>query len=264
MVNGRKYAKRAKKAVKRRYFRKGKYSKPNVYAMAKDISLLRGMLNSEKKILQVSTPAGVSYPLGQVQQNASGHYIQDFTPLPVQGVENNQRVGSQIKLTSFHMDLQLLSQNSAISGNRFILELWNVRGQALSNLSDFMSDVYKPNTFTTGSTEIFDTTSNRNIDNFKSYTCIHRQKLYLAPEDQAGQVSMRTFQVGKKFGKNGHMIRYASPDFPDVQSGQIVLVIRADQGNSSATASTVGGILTQSPYTGAWYKANITYYYIDN
>lgn len=162
------------------------------------------------------------------------------------------------------MDLQLLSQNSAISGNRFILEIWNVNGQALPTLTDFMSNVYRPNTFTTGGVSIYDLTSNRNVDNFKNYRIIHRQKLYLPPEDQAGQVSMRTFQIGKRFGKNGHMVRYGSPDFPDVLSGQMVLVIRADTGNSSTSASTIGGIINQSADTGAWLKSNITYYYIDN
>lgn len=264
MAYVRKYAKRTKRAVKKRYFKGGKYSKPNVYTMAKDISLLRGMLNSEKKIFTVSTGAGNSYPLGQVNQNASGHYIQGFTPGPVQGVESNQRVGSQIKLSSFHMDIQLWSQNSAISGNKFILEIWNVTGQAQDNLSNFMPDVYTPNSFTTGGVSIYDMTSNRNVDNFKNYRCIVRKKLYLPPEDQAGQVSMRNFQIGKKFGKNGHMIRYASPDFPDITQGQLVLTIRADQGNSAGTASTTGGIVTQAPYTGAWYKANTVFYYIDN
>ena len=264
MVNGRKYAKRAKKAVKKRYFKGGKYRKPNVYTMAKDISLLRGMLNSEKKQFVVSTGQGNSYPVGQVNLNDSGHYIAGFTPQPLPGTAANQKIGSQIKLTSFHIDLQLWSQGSAISGNKFIFEIWNVKGQAQDSLSNFMTDVYTPNSFTTTSTEVFDTTSNRNVDNFKNYNCIYRKNLYLAPEDQAGQVSMKTFNLGKRFGKNGHMIRWESPTGPTITSGQMVMTIRAEQGNTGGSVSAIGGIPTQQPYTGAWLKYNIQYYYIDN
>lgn len=258
----RKYAKKAKKIVKRRYFKGGKYSKPNVYTMAKDISLLRGMLNSEKKVLSVST-GPQSYYLGQVNNNNSGHFIQGFSPNLMQGVESNQRIGSQIKLTSFHMDIQLWAQPNAISGNRFLLEIWHVIGQR-EDLANFMTQVYTPNSFTSGGGPIYDLTSNRNVDNFKNYICIHRQKMYLPAEDLSGQTAMRNFNVGKRFGKNGHIVRYASPDFPDVTSGQLVLVMRADQGNAGNLVSGITGIVNGNPETACWYKANVTYYYIDN
>lgn len=264
MVYAKRYAKKAKKAVKRRYFKGGKYRKPNVYTMAKDISLLRGMLNSEKKAITVTTGAGNSYPLGQVNQNQSGHFIVGWTPVIPQGTQSNQRIGTQVKLSSFHMDLQLWSQGSAISGNKFILEIWDVLGQAQGSLTDFMSDVYTPNSFTTGGVSVYDLTSNRNVDNFKNYRCVYRKRLYLPPEDASGQVSMRTFQCGKKYGKDGKIIRWESPNSPTVTAGQQVMTIRADQGNSNVNASTIGGIPTQQPYTGAWLKYNITHYYIDN
>lgn len=257
------YAKKAKKAVKRRYFKGGKYRKPNILTMAKDISMLRGMLNSEKKQFNDTTGQGQSYRLGQVDDNNSGHYIQGFTPNIVQGVESNQRIGSQIKLVSFHMDIQLWAQTSAISGNKFLLEIWHVTGQAQSNLTNFMSDVFTPNSFTIGA-PVYDLTSNRNVDNFKNYKCIHRQKMYLPAEEISTQTTMRNFQVGKKFGKNGHMIRYESPNQPDVTSGQLVLTIRADQGNAGGAVSNIAGIVNGQPYTACWYKANTTFYYIDN
>lgn len=264
MVYARKYAKKAKKAVKRRYFKGGKYRKPNIYRMARDLSLVRGMLNSEKKIYSIDSGEGNSYPLGQVNVNSSGHFIVGFTPNLIQGTQNNERVGSQVKFTSFHLDLQLWSQASAISGNKFVLEIWNIDGQYDGTLSNFMSDVYTPNVFTTGGISVYDLTSNRNVDNFKNYKCVYRKRLYLPPEDQSGQVSMRTFQLGHRYGKQGHMVRWVSPNSPTVTSGYQVLVIRADQGNAGASTTSIAGIPTQQPYTGAWVKYNMTHYYIDN
>lgn len=264
MVNVRRYAKKAKKAVKRRYFKGGKYRKPNVYTMARDISLLRSALNSEKKAITVTSGAGTSYPLGQVNVNSSGHFILGWTPVIPQGTASNERIGTQVKLSSFHMDLQLWSQNSAISGNKFILEIWDVVGQYSGSLTNFMSDVYTPNSFTTGGASVYDLTSNRNVDNFKNYRCVYRKNLYLPPEDQAGQVSMKTFNCGKKYGKNGKIIRWESPNTPTVTAGYQVMTIRADQGNSGASTSSIAGIPTNVAYTGAWVKYNITHYYIDN
>lgn len=264
MAYVKKAAKNVKRAAKQRYFKGGKYRKPNVYTMAKDISLLRGMLNSEKKIFSIDSGEGQSYPLGQVDGNSSGHFILGFTPNLSQGTANNDRIGSQVKLTSFHLDLQLWSQSNAISGNKFVFEIWNIEGQYDGSLSNFMSDVFTANPFTTGGVAVYDLTSNRNVDNFKNYKCVYRKRLYLPPEDQAGQVSMRTFQLGHRYGKNGHMVRWVSPSSPTVTSGYQVLVIRADQGNAGATASTIGGIPTSTGYTGAWVKYNLTHYYIDN
>ena len=75
----RRYAKKAKKVAKRRYFKGGKYRKPNIVNMAKDMSMLRGMLNSEKKQYTVSTGSSW-YKVGQVDGNNSGHYIVGFSP----------------------------------------------------------------------------------------------------------------------------------------------------------------------------------------
>lgn len=264
MVNGRKYAKRAKKAVKGRYFKGGKYRKPNVYRMAKDISLLRGMLNSEKKQYTVSTTDN-SYQVGQMNANNSGHWISGFTPHIPQGTTSSQRIGKQVKMTSFHIDLQLIAQSSAVTAQQFIFEIWDVIGQAQDSLSDFMGDVFTKNPFVTNNyTNVYDATSNRNVANFKNYKCVYRKRLYLPAEDLATQTSCRTFQLGKKFGKKGHMITWAT-DGQTIESGQQVMTIRAASGNCSpSTDSTSGGIPIAGANTGAYLKYQASYYYIDN
>ena len=50
----------------------------------------------------------------------------------------------------------------------------------------------------------------------------------------------------------------------DRRAGYQVMTIRADQGNSGASTSSIAGIPTNQAYTGAWVKYNITHYYIDN
>lgn len=264
MVNGRTYAKKAKRAVKRRYFKGGKYRKPNVYTMAKDISLLRGMLNSEKKQYTVSTSSSW-YKVGQVNANDSGHFIVGFTPNIPQGTTSAERIGKQVKLVSFHMDLQLYAQSAAISGNKFTLEIWNIAGQYSGSLTDFMPDVYTSNPFVTGQSQsIYDNTANRQVSNFKNYRCVYRKQLYLPSDETSGQVAVKNYNLGKKYGKKGHMVTW-EPTGQTVTSGYQVMVIRADSGNTSTTTnSTISGIPIGGMNTGSWLKYQISHYYIDN
>merc|ERR1712013_660328 len=91
--------------------------------------------------------------IGQVNGNNSGHYIVGFSPNIPQGTTSSDRIGKQVKLTSFHMDLQLFAQNSAISGNKFILEIWDWVGQYSGTLANFMDDVFTANPFVTGNAQ---------------------------------------------------------------------------------------------------------------
>lgn len=269
MANGyvKKVAKNVKRAAKRRYFKGGKYRKPNIVTMAKDISLLRGMLNSEKKQYTVGSTSSW-YKVGQVDGNASGHFIVGFTPNQIpQGTASDERVGRQVKLTSFHIDLQLYAQSAAISGNKFIFEIWDVMGQAPDTLTDFMGDVFTNNPFVTGqSSSIYDNTANRQVYNFKNYKCSYRKVLYLQADDISTQTAVKNYQLGKKYGKNGHMVTWVGDgSSAQVSQGYQVMTIRADSGNTNTTTnSTVSGIPISGMNTGSWLKYQISHYYIDN
>jgi hypothetical protein len=264
MVNVRKYAKRAKRGAKRRYFKGGKYRKPNILTMAKDINMLRGMLNSEKKQYTQSTSTSW-YKVGQVNANNSGHFIVGFTPNIPAGTASDERIGKQVKLTSFHIDLQLYAQTSAISGNKFIFEIWDVVGQAPDSLTDFMGDVFTFNPFVTGQTQsIYDNTSNRQVFNFKNFRCAYRKYLHLPADDISTQTAVKNYQLGKRYGKRGHMVTWV-PDSQTVTSGYQVMTIRADSGNTNETsASTISGIPINGTNTGTWLKYQVSHYYIDN
>ena len=176
--------------------------------MAKDISLLRGMLNSEKKQYTISTGSSW-YKVGQVDGNASGHYIVGFSPNIPQGTTSADRIGKQVKLTSFHIDLQLYAQSSAISGNKFIFEIWDWVGQYSGTLGNFMPDVFTSNPFVTGQSQaIYDNTANRQVSNFKNYRCVYRKVLYLQADDISTQTAVKNYQLGHRYGKNGKMLTW--------------------------------------------------------
>jgi hypothetical protein len=261
----RKYAKKAKQVAKKRYFKGGKYRKPNVLTMARDINMLRGMLNSEKKQYTLST-ASSWYKVGQVNGNTSGHFIVGFTPSIPQGTESGERIGKQVKLTSFHIDLQLYAQSAAVSGNKFIFEIWDVVGQAPDSLTDFMGDVFTFNPFVTNNAaSIYDNTANRQVHNFKNYRCAYRKSLYLQADDIDTQVAVKNYQLGKRYGKNGHMVTWAPNGSQTVTQGYQVMTIRADSGNNSTSSgSGITGIPINAANTGAWLKYQVNHYYIDN
>lgn len=100
-----KFIKRAKKAVKKRYFKNGT---PKVATMARDIMRIKAMLNTEKKMFPMSLDqgfAGIQNGAGQ------GFLARNISPDIAQGVTETARVGAKIKIVSFQYRC-LIAQNN--------------------------------------------------------------------------------------------------------------------------------------------------------
>lgn len=254
-----KVAKKVGRVVKKRYFKGKGYRQPNIAQMVKDVSVLKGMLNAEKKRLEVTIGLNA---VSQVNFNASGHWLYDLTPQPVQGDGFNQKNGNSIKWHSSYMDFQFVPQLSMINSNRIKIEIVKVVGLPYSNVSDILNKYIEPTSFIGGT--VYDIHSPRDPDYFKNFVVLKRSYVSFKEDSLSGQLMMKRIQLGLKL-KNHH-VRTNNND-PTITMGQVFMIITAENGNHNATAgntSTLTGVPITGVTTGIEFRAEFTHYYYDN
>ena len=257
----RRVGKNAVRAVKSRYGLKKKQNL-NTNRIAKDVAKLAMMINAEKKY--VNQTLVTSY-IGQVNVNLTGAICLDVTPMMSEGASENQRNGISVKLHSQFWQCQLQQEVFATIGNRLILELWYNNGST-EDQSIALTNIYQPSIFS----GVIDSTSTRNPDHMNDYTLALRRRIYLGADQTASANPVKTFGVPVKFNKGkGRHIRYtgtgSSNYLTDVQNGQMLLILRAENGNASgSTASTLTGIAVTGVSTGMIMKYSWKTWYYDN
>lgn len=247
--------KNAGSTIKKRY---GTFRDPKIGQIVKDISVLKGMMNAEKKRFEVSIVNG---SVGQVDGTASGHYLYDMTPVISQGVGFNQRTGNSVKLSSLFMDFQFISQVNQSADVFIKIELIKIVGQPFSLVSDIFQKYIEPTSFVSGA-NIYDINSPRDPDFFKNYKVMAKKIVKVPADTISGQTAIKRVKMG--LTKMEHHIRWDNND-PTVSMGQFILLLTADRGNkNSSTVSAVGGVPDIAVNTGVAMRSEFTYYFYDN
>ena len=260
MPNYRKYAnkvaKKSKIAVKKRYMKKGK---ANPAKMWKDIMMLKSIVNSEKKQYNLSDGGSL---LGQVNGNAEGAYTIDVTPNPAQGIGDSNRIGDSIKLSTGMFKFQFSHMSATASPIRVVVELVLVLGTPQAT-STFLNQYLLPNTFIPG-VNIRDTNSHRDQDFRTQYRTVAKRSFIMKGDQSSGQKQCKSLDLPLKFGNLGHHIKYVE-NTTHVACGQLMLLIRCDNGNlSTTTNSTLANLIHTGQSTGLSLNRSFTYYYYDN
>lgn len=235
-------------AITKRYYGNKRL---NIGQIAKDVAVVKKLMNVEKKrwILSVSNVA-----VGQVLGNLSGYYQTDLTPFPASGSGYNQRDGSSLKVVSYHMQMQFITQSAAVGRTNYRIMIIETLAGTFNPVS-----AYLDNTFVSGS--IVDYNSQINPDQFGRYKIIQSKRVSIEPDSVTGQTAYRTMSLGKK---HQVYIRF-SLDTTTVTNKRLYMLILADNGNASTTtASTLTGIPSTAINTGATVSFNWTAYYVDN
>lgn len=258
-----KVAKKAGRAIKKRYFRGKGFSKPNVGRMAKDVMMLKKMINAEKKTYADKLSSSIS--VGQVGGNTSGHQIIDVTPLPAQGTTSVTRNGNSIKLNSAYYEFYFVKQSSATQASKMIIEFWKVPGEPytateISN-GTAIADLFTPNEYVTGA-NIYDMVSSRRQDTFKNFKKVYSRQVYFPANQISGVTTTKLVKIPLKYG---HHIKFASDGSTTVSTGQILCTIRMENGNkSTSTANTFGNIAVNGINTGVTLNYSFLSYFVDN
>lgn len=246
-----------KKSAKKRYIgsRGGfKYKK-----LLSDVMRLKSLVNAEKK--QYAVAVGTA-SIGQVNGNAEGAYAVDITPPIAQGSGDSDRNGDSIKLTTAVMQLQFWQQANCSQPVKVIIEILQVQGATQLN-STVLAQYLKPNPFITGAS-IRDAESMIDQDYRQQYRVIFRRVVSVPPDSISGGQQVKSFKYPIRFGRNGMHIKYAE-NTTVTACGQLMMIIRADNGNiSNSTTSTLGNVITTGTSTGLSMNRNIEYYFFDN
>lgn len=249
-----KAVKKFKKALKKApvYARKAKNTVDKVAMVAKKVNQIMTLMNVEKKRIDVTASAQV---VSQLIINATGTYVADITPLPAQGVQVTQHTGSSIKIVSYCMKLSFWSQSTMNHPTKFIVEIFKVKG-ATQNVSTFLTDYYT----TTPSSGVIDYNSNKDPDYFGQATKILSKTFSIQAPNFSGELMIKDLIIPRKYQ---HHIRF-DQNSTTVDDGQLIMVIRADSGNSSGTVSTAPNVPVQTANSGYNFNMDCRYYYVDN
>lgn len=254
-----KFVKKAKKAVvgavKKRYVKRGYV---NVRKIARDVMMVKRMINAEKKTFSVNLNNQV---FGQVIGNSQGFHSNDITPTPAIGSGGSQRNGNSIKICSWHMTAQVIQQSAAVQAVNYKMYIFAIKGDPQTSPGTFCAEHWNTNNFVGGGGTIIDYNSQINPTRFNDSNLVYFKRLRIAPDTMSSQTGFKTINIGGKFQ---HHVRYDG-DTQTVTNGQLILVILADSGNASPTvASTLSNIPTQAVSTGCTINYHLRYYYYDN
>lgn len=253
-------ARAAGRAIKRRYVHKKGGLK--IKQIVKDVSMLKSMVNAEKKRYDI---AGET-PLGQLNgATGQGLFVTDLTPVPQEGVTSTTRTGNSIRLHSAFFKAQfwhMASTTAPITGQLIFMRVW---GPPVSNLTTFVNQIFNLNPFVlnAGSPAIVDLNSDQNPDYMRQYKIIKRKRFHIPIDSYAGVNVIKTISVGLKFPK--WHVRYQTDGGAVPTEGQLLMIALVDSGNiSGTTASTLSNVPVSGTSTGLNFAYNMYEYYYDN
>ncbi len=260
--------KSAKKAVKDRYVTKtGKGLRMS--QVLKDVALLKSMVNAEKKRVVYKSIASSPPFVGQVNGNSSGHFVLDITPNVAEGVTNSTRNGSSFRWTSSYLEFMFNRQDNYNGTQKFLIEVWKVNNQPYTQAQisggQFIADLFTPNEYITSSTgtavNIYDMIASRDQDTFKNFKRVAFKYVSFPAQQISGTTAIKQVKMGLKLG---HHVKFQD-DTTIVTSGQLILTIRADVGNTSmSVASTHNGVPVKVINSGCSLQYAHTHYFYDN
>jgi len=239
------YAKKAKrvvyKTVKARYVHKGG---ANINQIAKDVMMLKHLVNVEKKRFDLGITSNVG--VGQLSgAGVSGQFSTVITPFPVEGITGNTRIGNSIKLVSGCLDMQFSQQSVAVNEVklRWVI-VCKPDNNANPSASTSIAQFYDPNPFS----GVNDYHSSRDPEYFTSMRIIKSGVVTLRQDGVTSGQSIKQIKVPLKFN---HHLKFNTDGSTITTKNQFYLFVTASAGDIAA-------------FTGALLLYNMRWYYTDN
>lgn len=235
----------ARKVVKKRY---GTFNKPKITNIAKDVAMLKHLVNVEKKKTDItlSTKTGVAQ-FADVALATTGCYAVRITPTIYQGIGSAQRTGNSLKIVSSMINIQFTAQEHCRNNTRLRWYIINVPEEDMG-LTDLKQKFFDENPFS----GVIDYNSARNPDNFTQFKIIKSGTSYIKMEQYPANHSSTRYSANVKCPlRLNHHLKYASNTTAITQKNQFYILVVADNGDTSAS-------------TGVDIQFNTRWYYTDN
>ena len=257
----------ATKAVGKRYGisygRKGVQFKKNTMSkLAKDVMMIKSQLNVEKKF--VDTGEIIKGGVGQVDVNSQGYLTLDLTPIIPQGVDEGQRVGNSLKLTGMVLKMNCAKQIGAGGPRR--LKVYMVRSTDPSlTINDVADKILDVNPLT----GVRDYHSNLDYTQLKDgrLKVVRTTNIYLGSnyDNSTNTPAAEAATAAKTIAlKLNDVMRFENNAATFPENVRYIAVIVADNGNRSATTSTLLTIFSPEANSGCLVNAHVRTWYVDN
>lgn len=260
-----KLAKKATKAAGKRYEmsygRRGlRMSKHSIPKIVKDVEMIKDRLNVEKKLKTGLVQTG---SVAQANADLPGFVTHDLTPIWAQGTGESDRVGNSLKLTGFHMKLQIKGQTQTSTTRRLKIQLIKTTRPSTIPLDNIINDMYDPNPLT----GFVDYHSDRDYsDNQKTEKVIRTVYFNLTNQGSVWGGDPYVMMCNKTIPvKLDDVLRFESNAVTSPNDCRYFVVIFCDIGNKSGIANTSNlGVMLQDINTGVEYQFHNKFWYVDN
>jgi hypothetical protein len=271
-----------RKNIKKRYFKGKGYKNPKLIQMARDVNMIKGMLNTEKKKIVVSQKDGAHF--GQTVDSSktttttgealysqrdnvlySGAYVKNNLLPITRGSGQGEVSGDKMKLVSYHLDARVsfFKGNGAfirgpakatiylVAIKRGIFPLISNSNGATSGIlyDEALLDKFLiPSPFD----NTYDANSKRNFEFMKEFTVVAQKDIYMTLNEDND--SLGNPQKDRSMGgKLNHHVRLDAGG-TDIHTNQLALIVVANQGKVTGTGSDPFFLL----------EYEMTSYFVDN
>jgi len=213
--------KRVARVAKKRYFKGKGYSNPKLSTMAKDINMMKSMVNAEKEI----------YTAHAVTSTAFSPTAPIFTAIDntTEGTGHGQRDGESIKLHGYRWNLRF-SQQSSAQGPQFI-KIYLVKYIGPRGSTPAISTFLKPD---------FDGNysfhSERNEDHYTSYNVIRTINTKISADTVSGINMYNVQKVYGRFKGKTHQ-RYSGTAGTTLLTDQMYIIAVASNGTIGTSSA---------------------------
>lgn len=195
--------------------------------------------------------------VGQCNVNADAFYSQDLTPYMSQNGTSSGRIGDKVLLTGLVIKGCMLGQASQAARMKCKFIIAHVVGVPYGSASSALADMYDRNPLTS----MYDYNVSRSTDTYSNFRVIATRD-YSVPVDQySGAPGFYNFTIPLKLR---HSLEYRDDGTANIKSGQLVLFVLCDSGNTNpTTASSLPNVPIITANSGMKLSMKLDYYYTD-
>lgn len=229
------------RAAKKRYVKKGG---PNVKNIYKDVMMLKGLINVEKKRIDYTSGLPASFAEISGAGN-SGAAVLNITPVAPQGITNSTRNGNSIKLVSGCLDVQFAQSINATNAIRYRYAIVCRPDNSIDlSTANFRDQFYEPCPFA----GVINYHSNRDPEYFTAFRVIKQGTGILTPDQIAGAISYKQLKIPLKFN---HHLKFNTDASTTTTKNKFFFIVTADNGD----------VVT---FSGGTVEVAMRWYYTDN
>jgi len=219
--------------------------------LVKDVKYLKKMVKRDKPEVKMITSTPTSDTVGQIDGTgggASGFLINLSTGGGVGAYA--ARLGEEIKLIGINLRLQFSQQSAASSPAYFIVNVVRF-DDPTADISGVINKTFSNDTIS----GVVDTNSTRNQLYLTDYKIVFSKRIYMPADNISSQKMVKDMKV---LVKQNFILKYNGTSTAAPVNSRYALIVRASNGNKSASVAGSNTLLTQTAVSTGYVYSHFT------